>query len=180
MVTFRLAFDPRQIAALADRYWDSWSRRQCDLERSLENVIAPRARARGWYTRAEFCELAYWKSPRQKARVRSNTARDIREVTRSALSHENERVRIGGLIALGGVSWPTASACLHFGCADRYPILDFRALWSVGHEGSPSYGFDLWWSYTDYCRRLGRKHRVSMRVLDRALWQHSKENQPKA
>ena len=60
---------------------------------------------------------------------------------------------------------------------DPYPILDYRALWTLGVEKPPAYHFDLWSAYTQYCRELAREIGVSMRDLDRALWQYSKENQ---
>ena len=59
-----------------------------------------------------------------------------------------------------------------------YPILDFRALWSVTLEVPKQYGFSFWWPYVEYCRRdLVSSSDVRMRILDRALWQYSKENQ---
>jgi hypothetical protein len=68
---------------------------------------------------------------------------------------------------------------LHFAHRDLYPILDFRALWSLGHEKPPAfYTFDFWWEYVQSCRARAKECGVSMRVLDRALWQFSKENQP--
>lgn len=75
------------------------------------------------------------------------------------------------------MNWPTASVLLHFGARDPYPILDFRALWSLGVKAPTSYDFELWWEYTCCCRKLARKSGVSMRILDRALWQFSKSNQ---
>lgn len=82
------------------------------------------------------------------------------------------------LTLLSGVQWPTASVILHFCAAEPYPILDFRALWSLSEDVPPSgYTFPFWWSYCEATRCLAAKARVSMRVLDRALWQYSKENQ---
>lgn len=78
---------------------------------------------------------------------------------------------------LDGVSWPVASVLLHFGSCDRYPILDFRALWSLRIKVPKQYDFGFWWAYTLYCRSLADEHNVSMRTLDRALWQYSKEKQ---
>jgi hypothetical protein len=44
--------------------------------------------------------------------------------------------------------------------------------------GAPSqYRFDLWWPYVEYCRSLLLDSGISMRTLDRALRQYSKENQ---
>jgi hypothetical protein len=33
----------------------------------------------------------------------------------------------------------------------------------------------FWLEYLDTCRRLARQAGVSLRTLDKALWQHSKE-----
>jgi hypothetical protein len=62
---------------------------------------------------------------------------------------------------------------------ERYPILDYRALGSLVHDKPPAvYTFDFWWEYVQFCRRLAAELGCSMRVLGRALWQFSKENQP--
>ena len=102
----------------------------------------------------------------------------IEAVTKMAFSTPNERLRIEVLLLLDGVRWPTASVILHFCHAEPYPILDIRALWSLGMNVTPaSHHFDFWWSYTLYCRKLAKAAGVSMRELDRALWQYSKEMQ---
>ncbi len=38
------------------------------------------------------------------------------------------------------------------------------------------YGFEFWWQYAVFCRDLAAKCGLNMRMLDRALWQYSKEN----
>ena len=75
------------------------------------------------------------------------------------------------------MSWPTASVILHFGIPERYPILDVRALWSLGVDTPPTYTFDFWLAYAQHCRTFAEAAAVSMRTLDRALWQYSAENQ---
>jgi len=53
-------------------------------------------------------------------------------------------------------------------------------LWSLGVEKPPhKYMFEFWWDYTQKCRELASIANVTMRVLDRALWQYSKEYQQK-
>jgi hypothetical protein len=138
------------------------------------------AQKRGYYTQKQFLALAYWKSPRIVWRCEKNESGQIEYATRIALSPENkfERLRIGILNCLQGVDWPMASVLLHFGHTDPYPILDFRALWSLGLDEGPSvYNFDFWWSYVEFCRDLRKKAGTDMRTLDRALWQYSSENQ---
>ena len=102
----------------------------------------------------------------------------IRDVTGTALSTNNERLRIEVLTLLSGVNWPTASVLLHFGHTEPYPILDFRALWSLGLQPPSQYNFEFWWAHTQFCRKLATRCKVSMRTLDQALWQFSKSNQP--
>jgi hypothetical protein len=86
-------------------------------------------------------------------------------------------LRIEVLTLLAGVSWPTASVILHFFHREQYPILDVRALWSLQCDPPGEYDIPFWESYTSSCRSLAQKAGVSMRTLDRALWQYSKENQ---
>jgi hypothetical protein len=78
---------------------------------------------------------------------------------------------------LTGVKWPTASVFLHFALPDCYPILDFRALWSLKTEVPAQYSFRFWSSYADFCRKLLAQAGVSMRVLDQALWKYSEIHQ---
>jgi hypothetical protein len=50
-----------------------------------------------------------------------------------------------------------------------------RALESLGVRGRTQYPVSFWLDYLDACRMLARRHGVSLRTLDKALWQHSKE-----
>jgi hypothetical protein len=171
MTRFRLRFSPGQIERLAGRYFDS-------EDAEVESEIAPRIRRRGDLSKADFLRLCRWKTPRSRRRVESNSEEFVRAVTATAFSTPDERLRIEVLTLLRGVGWPTASVILHFGHRDPYPVLDVRALWSLGVDRPPSeYDFAFWWGYTQACRRLARTRSCSMRTLDRALWQYSKERQ---
>ena len=59
---------------------------------------------------------------------------------------------------------------------EKYTIIDFRALESLGVVKVPTYSIHYYLSYLEKCRILARMHNVSLRTLDRALWQWSKEN----
>jgi hypothetical protein len=170
MRRFRLRFPGARIQHWASRFSDSG-------EDDLESEIAPRIQRRGFLTRADFLRLCRWKTPRSRPHVERNPEGFIRAVTATALSTPDERLRIEVLTLLDGVDWPTASVILHFGHRDRYPILDVRALWTLGIEKPPAYNYDFWWGFTRACRRLAEKHACTMRTLDRALWQYSKERQ---
>ena len=159
-----------QLSAWADRYADP-------SEAEIEKVIAPSVRARGHLRRNEFLELCRWKTARTQRRCRVNSEELVGEVTRTALGTRHEELKIRVLLLLEGVSWPTASVILHFCDQERYPILDVRALWSVGLQRVPTYTFSLWWSYTCFIRKISDRTGLSMRSIDRALWQYSKERQ---
>jgi len=170
--SFACRFTKTEVTALASRY----SYRAGDR---LDELVSS-ARERGYFTKPQFLDLCYWKTPRSQSRVDSNSDELIQEATRIALSTPHERLRIGVLTLLYGVSWPTASVVLHFAHRDPYPILDRRALWSLGYDKPPAlYTFGFWKEYVEFCRAMAVDCRVSMRVLDRALWQFSKEKQPR-
>lgn len=65
---------------------------------------------------------------------------------------------------------------LHFFHKEPYPIIDFRALWSVSLAVPPQYSFGFWWLYVNSCRNLSKRVNMDMRILDRALWQYSIES----
>lgn len=167
--TLRIRFPPRDLRGLAQRFGDSGD------ERLLE--IAARARARGHLTARELRVMARWKSPRSSPRVARNSDELVRETTRVMLSTKSERLRVEVLTLLEGVNWPTASVILHFVHPGPYPILDVRALWSLGIDRPPPYTYEFWERYVAFTRATARRLRVSMRDLDRALWQYSKERQ---
>lgn len=167
---FKLRFDRSEIGHWASRY-------SYPGESVVENEIAAYAKKNGHLTKEYLVAIGYWKSPRVTKRCRSNDEDFIRAVTTTALSTPNERLKIEVLMLLCGVEWPTASVILHFCSNDRYPILDFRALWSLSADVPRAYDFVFWWQFTQFSRRLADGAGVTMRVLDRALWQFSKENQ---
>lgn len=168
--SFKLRFNKKAISKWAGQY-----PREYDAE--LETLLAPQAKVRGYMVKPEFEQFCRWKTPRSQRRVASNSADYVEAVTQTVLSTPNERLRVEVLLLLNGVSWPTASVILHFCHADPYPILDFRALWSLGLDANTvPYNFEFWYEYTLFCRKLAKEVDVSMRELDRALWQYSKEN----
>ena len=166
----KLRFPPHQIPEMAARYEYSISE---DELLTLKPII----QERGYLKKSELAKLAYWKSPRSSGHVNRNSEKYVEEVTGFAFRAITEGARVELLRVLNGVSWPTASVILHFFHKDPYPIIDYRALWSVSLVVPSQYTFDFWMVYVNFCRRLAGENGVDMRTLDRALWQYSKENQ---
>ena len=172
MAKFTLRFNPSQLHELAGRYDDP--------NEPVVERLAPIMKDMEYLDKDSFVNLMGWKTKRTKRRIASVDAVFLKDVTTLAFHPCDERLRIGVLRILDGVDWPSASVILHFKFPDRYPIIDFRALWSLGFDKPPTYNFAFWEEYSAYCRALARENKLTMRELDRALWQYSKENQPKA
>jgi hypothetical protein len=169
-------FQLSQIPEIAARY--AYPR-----ERSVE-VLVPVVRRQGYMTRHELTTLCHWKSPRSAGHVSKNSRRFVEEITRFALLTTDERARIESLTLLDAVDYPTASTILHWFHRDPYPIVDFRALWSLRLSERPPYSFPFWQSYVLRWRSILRQAQrrcapvvVTPRLLDKALWSYSDEHQ---
>ena len=180
MPEFSLRFPKDKMPELAKRYTDA------DDDRILE--IGERCRRAGYYTRDDFLEVCEWKTRgRPRRHYQRKEEDDVRRATAKALSSTDEPTRLWTLVAprLIGVQMPTASVLLHLASSDpcsavtagkAYPIIDFRALWSLNCEKRRD-TFEFWWSYVQACRDLAAECGLSMRDVDRALWEYSKQNQ---
>ena len=60
------------------------------------------------------------------------------------------------------------------GRTERYTIIDYRGLEALG-EKRTWHTVDSYLAYLEHCRKLARENGVSLRELDRALWQWSVE-----
>ena len=167
MPTFDLQFPSGQLEALATRFGDM------DETRLL--AIGGKVRARGYYTRGEFIEVCAWKSARSRPKIAANSRAVIVSATGAALATDDEGLRMQHLLALEGVGVPTASTLLYCAFPSEYPILDIRALESLGVKPRSQYPVSFWLLYLGACRALAASRGVSIRTLDKALWQHSKE-----
>jgi hypothetical protein len=129
---FILQFEPREIDRLAARFGDS--------DDAAAEAAGAAARERGHYTAGELALVYAWKSPRSRPLVASNAPVDIEAATRRALASDtSEAGRIDALTGLRGVGLPSASVLLYFAFPDDYPILDVRALESLGVRARSSY-----------------------------------------
>lgn len=168
---FKLRFPSSQVHTWAGRYLNTSN------DAKLRSRLRPVVRARGYLTRNEFLEICRWKSPRTQPLCADNDEFTVRTVTRAAFSTADESLKIDSLRTMKGVEWPTASTLLHFCDRRPYPILDFRALWSLGYRRAPRYTMEFWLAYLKFTRDLAGRMRIDVGTLDRALWQYSKERQ---
>jgi len=167
MPTFELDFPIDEIAVLAARF--------PALDDARLHEVGVAVAARGYYTREEFIEVCAWKTVRSRPKVSRNAEAVVVRTTGAAIATEDEAARMAALLELGGVGVPTASTLLYCAFPDDYPILDVRALESLGVKPRSQYPVSFWLGYLDACRALAQRAGVSLRTLDKALWQHSKE-----
>jgi hypothetical protein len=168
MPIFKLQFPARDIESLARRF--------PHFDESPLLAIGAAAGVRGYYTREELIEVCAGKSVRSRPKVASNAEATVIEATSRALAAgSDETTRMGALLELEGVGVPTASVLLYCVFPDDYPILDVRALESLGVKSRSQYPLTFWLEYLGACRELAARSGVSLRTLDKALWQHSKE-----
>ena len=171
MPAFHLQFPAAELPALAARFPAG--------DESATLRVGAAARARGYYTRSEFLVVCAWKSPRSRPKVQANSPRAVRAATAVALGPaSSEERRIEALLALEGVGVPTASTLLYMAFPVDYPILDVRALHALGQKPRSGYPTRFWLAYLDACRTIAAEHGLSLRTLDKALWQWSKEQPP--
>ena len=167
---FKLKILKKEIRNWASRY-------SYNNEDKMSKEIAPKIQKQKYLTKDDLIFICRWKSPRITPLAKQNDESLIKEVTSISLKTKNHVLSIGVLLILKGVSWPVASVILHFGKKNLYPILDYRALWSLSVKKPYVYNFEFWISYVNYCRTLAKETKIDMRTLDRALWQYSKERQ---
>ncbi len=169
---FAPRFRLRRVQELAKKF----------VEESGDDAKVERAGAkaakRGYLTRAELLAFVRWKANgRSDHHAAKNDEPYVKAVSAAALRSSSERFRIEALTLLDGVDWPTASTVLHFVFPNRYPILDFRVLWSLRTDVPNQYSFPFWAKYVARSRELAARVNVNMRTLDRALWQYSTDHQ---
>ena len=169
---FTLQFAPSEIDALAERYGAS----QDD-----DALLAGKRIASGEdYSRDNLKVIVDWKSPRREALIDDNKDDHIEIALKFAAAPSTpEAMAVAVLTALHGVGIPMASAILTAINPDRYTVLDFRALESLGVMNWPD-TVEFYVHYLEACRELAAKHGKSLRNLDRALWQWSWERSQEA
>ncbi len=176
-MNFELRFPSSQIRDLSAQYEAEMGNRDRRLTEEIMTVVFPSYARNGFLAKSEFLTVCNWKTPRSKPRCESNDEKFVREVSALARTTESERLRIQVWTLLAGVKWPTASVFMHFAFPNKYPIMDFRALWSLRTDVPAQYSFPFWMEYTNYCRALARRQSITMRELDQALWKYSQLHQ---
>jgi hypothetical protein len=173
-MTMKLQFNSKEILALAKRCEEKDIDEDAPLEKIRKDV-----KRQQYLTKDQLVIIANWKSPRVKHQIAKNDNSFVIEVSKAAFGSKHPAFQIEVLTLLKGVGWPMASVILHFFFPEPFPIIDFRALYSIGREDitPQDYNFQFWEKYVHFFRKTLDDTGVDKRTLDRALWQYSYEKQ---
>jgi hypothetical protein len=144
-----------------------------------EALVAGAKIARGDYRRENLEAIFRWKTKgRGVSRLKVNSDEEIADALHLAVNAKTERSAITAPCGLFGVEVPVASAILTTINPERFTVIDFRALEALGTE-TKDRTVDFYLYYLAACRDWARRYDVTLRNLDRALWQWSsaKSNQ---
>ena len=126
-------------------------------------------------TKEVLIKIADWKASRTKGYVNKNDPDYVEEVTRVSFTTKNEKLRLEVLTLLNGVDVRMASAILQFCFPDLYTVMDWRAWESLRNLGKISGKiedtYECYKKYNDVCQEIAKQFHVSLRALDKALWQ---------
>lgn len=165
--SFKLRFDASLIPELESRY---------DFRDDNDALNAGKQIREGQYTRKNLQAIFEWKTNgRGRSRLAKNTDEEIADALRLAIAAKTDRAAVATLMGLNGVQAPVASAVLTAIDPARFTIIDFRALAALTVI-QPTITTNFYLVYLDKCRVLAKQNNVTLRSLDRALWQWSKEN----
>lgn len=166
-VHFRLQFASSEIRRLAKLY---------SYDGEGDALGAGREILHRRYSRANLEVIFRWKTKgRGISRLRRNTDLEIADSLRLAVAARAERSALAVLMGLSGIHVAVGSAILTAIFPKRYTIIDFRALDALGVKRPVVVTIELYLAYLCHCRHLAKQNNVTLRCLDRALWQWSKE-----
>ena len=164
---FVLQFPVFDIPGLADRYGYQEDDEALEAGRKIRN---------GDYGRENLMVIVRWKSRRSAHWLDDNSEIDISRALRFACDpRTSEKSAIEALDRLVGVGIPMASAILTAAFPEKYTVIDWRALESLGNDDTQAQKIDYYLQYLAACRDFAVRFKVPLRTLDRALWQWSKE-----
>jgi len=163
---FKPKFTDAQVPALVKAYGP---------ESDDDALRAGQGIASGTYSLENIKSIFKWKTNgRGISRQENNKPGEIADALRLAAQAETERSAMAVLCGLNGVGVPVASAILTAMFPTRFTVIDFRALQSLGCENDDDGTINFYLLYLNACKDWAEQYKCTLRNLDRALWQYSK------
>lgn len=137
-----------------------------------------------YFNKSEFLAMCSWKSPRPRHLYQSNSSAKIRRVSIDLFAAKCEKQRVELLTSLKGVGVPTASAILTLTDPKDYGVIDIR-VWQLLYQcgavrtrpSGVGFSCENWLEFLERLRHWARKFDVTVRDVERALFEHHKESQ---
>jgi hypothetical protein len=163
---FDLQFAVEDIPGLAARY---------DFKDDAAALDAGARISLGDFSRENLEAIFEWKTKgRGRSRLTKNSDDEITDALKLAIEAKTPRAAVAVLTGLSGVDVPVASAILATTKPADHTIIDWRALHALDVYAS-TITIKLYLMYLSHCRKLAALAAVTLRELDRAMWQWSKE-----
>lgn len=160
--------------------YDEANHQENELEQRIRDSIREQKKqGRSYLTKSILRDILRWKAARVGKLIKDNEDDFVEAVTKLAFAAKNERLRVEALTLIKGVGYRVATAVLHFWCPERYTVMDWRVWGTLQKQGyldeEIRNDFTHWQDYLRVCRQIADKNQVSLRKLDKACWQYSKE-----
>jgi hypothetical protein len=163
---FTPKLDVLEAIALAEKF---------DLNDDRAAIAAGKKIGDGDFSPIHFEEIFEWKTRgRGRSRLKFNSDDEVSDALRLATIATTPRAAIAVLMGLHGVYVPVASAIMAVVKPNVHTVVDFRALQALDYHDKDR-SLPLYLAYRVYCLDLAAKWQMSLRNLDRALWQWSKD-----
>jgi hypothetical protein len=163
---FRCTLDPSLIPGLLASYKSAMKKENAALEAGRRVLL-------GDFSIRNLLSIVEWKASRAKGRVQLNSPEDVKEALKAVVDGLGDRAAVAILTGLNGVRLPMSSAILTAIFPDRFTVIDIRALEALGTRRA-DLSASYYLAYLGYCRHLALQYNISLRDVDRALWQSSK------
>ena len=154
-----------------------YSKFDCDKDEWILEKIQTSLASNGHLDLTDLKSLGVWKngSERLSKCFAKNEPQKIRRQTHEAYQHQCIRP----LRELYGfrTGFPMVSSFMHFAFPMEFPVIDRRALATLGVDDNTTMSRHIWILYCDKCRVWTDRFHVSYRELDRALWQFNLEKE---
>jgi hypothetical protein len=150
-------------------------RAQTSREIDDEALEAGKRIRNGEFTKSNLKMIFKWKNgtsrfygSRLEAQFDSNSSGEVEAALRAVDVANTTEAAVNALLKLKGIGVPTASAILTHLCPEHFTVIDVRALNALGISNIELSFYSF---YNQYCLDLAKEYGVSVRDLDRALWE---------
>ena len=170
----KVKIDREWILKLAKEY-DKANPKEEEIEEQLLKYIHKKNTPLKYLNLETLIKITDWKSARVRSYVQKNKEDYVKAVTKASFQTKNEKLKLETLTLLNGVSFRMASAILMFWFPNKYTVMDWRAWSSLKElgflEGELEDTFECYKAYNDVCIKISKENSVTLRELDKALWQ---------